>query len=239
MQTIVSEPTNRINEIRNIARRNCCSFCRQTGHNIKRCNDIRFEQFYYLCERVQFSYGIEAVGIDSFNNWLCAFALTNEENRHLVRSFGVRYTNSTIRMPLFSIINKIVNFIYSYNHMFNTIVDVDFISLTLNNFTDNNNSNHSAKSNVKIQMKDHSNIDLEENKNKDLCIECSICYEENIPEKKCIKLNCNHKFCKDCIINTLKTCNYNKSLSCALCRTIVTTMEITDELIRSELEWHL
>jgi len=48
--------------------------------------------------------------------------------------------------------------------------------------------------------------------------ECCICfYEKNI---NCfIKFNCNHKFCKECILNTLK--EPKNIYSCPICRIVV------------------
>lgn len=47
--------------------------------------------------------------------------------------------------------------------------------------------------------------------------ECAICYE-NIKLIDMVKLNCNHKFCGNCITNSLKTHDKLCSPSCALCR---------------------
>jgi putative ribosome biogenesis GTPase RsgA len=41
---------------------------------------------------------------------------------------------------------------------------------------------------------------------------CSICYEE-MKNKKILKLNCDHMFCSECLVNWLK-----EKLSCPLCR---------------------
>uniref|UniRef100_A0A6C0KS52 RING-type domain-containing protein n=1 Tax=viral metagenome TaxID=1070528 RepID=A0A6C0KS52_9ZZZZ len=57
---------------------------------------------------------------------------------------------------------------------------------------------------------------------KDLDNECPICYE-NLKNEDIVTLNCNHHFCKTCIINTLKT-NKNGEPSCALCRETICSM---------------
>jgi hypothetical protein len=46
--------------------------------------------------------------------------------------------------------------------------------------------------------------------------ECSICYEATLLEDS-ITLNCQHKFCHDCIKQTLLNCKSGEP-SCALCR---------------------
>jgi hypothetical protein len=64
--------------------------------------------------------------------------------------------------------------------------------------------------------------------------ECNICYDEK-ELNNFVKLGCNHEFCKDCVISTMKT-NYSTNLCCALCRTEVTEIESRTIEIKSEID---
>jgi hypothetical protein len=68
-----------------------------------------------------------------------------------------------------------------------------------------------------------STINNNENENIDQLCECSICYD-NKELKNFVKLSCNHEFCKECIIETMKI-NQNKNLCCALCRGEIKSIE--------------
>ena len=65
--------------------------------------------------------------------------------------------------------------------------------------------------------------------------ECSICYDEK-ELKNFVKLGCNHEFCKDCLITTMKTSEINgNNLSCALCRTEVKSVKSRTEQVYTEM----
>lgn len=70
-------------------------------------------------------------------------------------------------------------------------------------------------------------------KRSQLDIECNICYElhNNI---NFIKLNCNHEFCKECIKNTLKSCDILSDPCCAYCREKINAFTYKTETIQEE-----
>jgi hypothetical protein len=63
--------------------------------------------------------------------------------------------------------------------------------------------------------------------------ECEICYEE-YENKNFVKLNCGHKFCKDCIKKSLQ--NEKRAIPCcAYCRSEIKTFELKERSIKSYL----
>jgi len=73
------------------------------------------------------------------------------------------------------------------------------------------------------------------NENEDigqLC-ECNICYD-NKELQNFVKLGCKHEFCKDCVINTMKT-SHNNKLCCAFCRTEVTEIQSRTNQVKNEI----
>ena len=78
-------------------------------------------------------------------------------------------------------------------------------------------------------------INNHEDENMNQLCECNICYDEK-ELKNFVKLTCNHEFCKDCIINTMKTMNTNsiRNLTCAFCRKDVKTIESRTNDVKNE-----
>jgi hypothetical protein len=62
--------------------------------------------------------------------------------------------------------------------------------------------------------------------------ECNICYEQ-YEKKNYIKLNCEHEFCKECIVKTLEKSNTNVPC-CAFCRKDMVSFELYDKSIESD-----
>lgn len=64
--------------------------------------------------------------------------------------------------------------------------------------------------------------------------ECPICYDEK-ELNNFVKLGCNHDFCKDCVISTMKT-NHSTNLCCALCRAEVKSIESRTIETKNEID---
>lgn len=80
--------------------RRCCSFCRNTGHNISTCNDRRLFDFEQLCVTREAS-----LGIAGFRNWLLNYST---ENPIIVRAYAVRYCGCAIRNYMHICVNSII-----------------------------------------------------------------------------------------------------------------------------------
>jgi hypothetical protein len=89
------------------------------------------------------------------------------------------------------------------------------------------NTNTNTNNNLKIVINltetkkdDENNNDTEKDDEEDKS--CPICYEQLTNENE-VKLNCEHKFCCECIKNSLNKCINQK---CALCRTPSTCYDV-------------
>lgn len=80
--------------------RRCCSFCKNNGHNISTCNDIRFTEFQELCV---FNYS--NMSREHFNMWLENYSRLFPD---IVRAYAIRYCGCTIRQYMFSFIQSII-----------------------------------------------------------------------------------------------------------------------------------
>jgi hypothetical protein len=76
-------------------------------------------------------------------------------------------------------------------------------------------------------------INIAEQNDKLLEIECNICYEIHNNENF-IKLNCNHEFCKGCVKKILKSCRIFNDPCCAYCREQIITFTYKNETVQTE-----
>lgn len=89
------------------------------------------------------------------------------------------------------------------------------------------NINVITKTPVKNKNKNENEQNLEN-------IMCNICWDEK-EKNKFVKFGCNHEFCKDCIVTSLRSEQRNTPC-CALCRSKINTITCTNEAIRSEFD---
>jgi hypothetical protein len=90
----------------------------------------------------------------------------------------------------------------------------------------------SKKFNIKIDINNQdNNLEPEEKEEKKIC-ECTICYD-NIENDKFVKLNCNHEFCKDCLIKSLQN-EERDTPCCAYCRAPIDTITLNKEEYKEE-----
>ena len=101
------------------------------------------------------------------------------------------------------------------------------LSNLINNVRQENNNNNNRKFNILTS------IENDENEIIDETCDCNICWEEN-KKINFIKLGCNHEFCKDCVIKTLKS-DQRVNPCCALCRSEIKSIKTRTEIVQNEL----
>ena len=67
---------------------------------------------------------------------------------------------------------------------------------------------------------------------------CNICFEDK-QIRHMVSLNCKHKFCGECVSQTLKKCNKFKLPNCAMCREKIDCIIINDNTILDTLKENL
>jgi len=77
----------------------------------------------------------------------------------------------------------------------------------------------------------------EENEEVEVC-ECAICLNDEISSSDIVRLNCEHQFCGDCIITTLKTHKKSSGFEprCALCRTDIAEIKTNNTDIQEKIQ---
>jgi hypothetical protein len=88
------------------------------------------------------------------------------------------------------------------------------------------------KLNIISTVKNDENLDINQD------CECNICYEEK-KVSDFTKFNCNHEFCKDCVINTIKSRRNANNICCALCRTEVKSVETKTNEVKAEIDEYI
>jgi hypothetical protein len=90
----------------------------------------------------------------------------------------------------------------------------------------NNQNNQNKKYNISLLLDTNNDI-------KDGTNDCNICYE-NKEKSAFIKFNCQHEFCKECVVQCLKT-DRRAEPCCALCRAEIKTCKTISKPIYDEL----
>jgi hypothetical protein len=196
-----------------------CQFCNSEQHTMLTCNHLLLDDFEYLLKQKKIEYNNS---IREFNNWL----LTQEII--LIQTFAVSKCGATMA-EIDSIQNCcdiIIDTIWAIQPMDFQPIDLDrggleLLMEALDCLFEPTNQN------ILVTVDESTD---------DLIKECSICYEE-YKSKNSVKLDCEHTFCKDCIVKILKT---KPSVHrCAMCRHEITQMTTYNVNIKDEIIEHL
>ena len=222
---------NHINHI------NRCSFCDGVGHNIRTCTDTRIADFEEECRLSKTLCEMTLNPRDTFKDWLIEYYLIVD--RKVVKAFAISKCNCRIYSTIDTIIANITNYIYEDQEETDTGLIQEFYNLLQ---THGNEESNEEEEN--IEATDKFNIattieEIEEQQGAEIC-ECAICYEDNIPKKHSVTLNCKHQFCKDCFKGCLKSTPVYRDLPrCALCREDISAITIHDASVKSEFDDYL
>ena len=68
--------------------------------------------------------------------------------------------------------------------------------------------------------------------------ECAICLNDEINSSDIVRLNCEHQFCGDCVISTLKTHKKSSGFEprCALCRTDIAEIKTNNTDVQAKIQ---
>jgi len=88
-----------------IRRHNCCSFCRQPGHNVTTCNSSRLREFEAICS----SQVLQTNTPDDFKNWLIENYMSEQL---LIKTFTIKKFRVTTRTSIENCIDLITEYIF-------------------------------------------------------------------------------------------------------------------------------
>ena len=231
----------------------CCSHCGEEGHTIRSCDDDRIRELEAECAR-----RVQYYTDEQFNEFLNT---EFETEPTLIRAFAMkkgRATTKTSKEEIIRIVKEYIcrTYVYGARDIYDAfnghsafrqgereeVTDLMIRSMTyalrreqilftishlLTDFIgEKNNTNNKLQISTTIYNNENENIH-------NIC-ECSICYDNKMTGDY-IKFNCNHEFCKDCVINTIKLKGNKNNICCALCRAEVKTLQFRNELVKTEL----
>jgi hypothetical protein len=236
-ERIINRQPNRMPVLRN----RCCSFCREPGHTINYCNDVRLQNFKELCELNKEVCDYYPDSRNKFKEWVIDFCL---ENPTLIKAFAIRYCGSTTRDTIQANIDSIVEHFYDeYYGLPDLIPENDIVRFP--NMLNDENIDISVLLNwLQRQALSvtrgyehpiftiHSQVEECIEETTATC-ECNICYT-SFEKKQFVKFNCNHEFCKDCFKGVLKTCNTIEGPKCAFCRSKIENLTFKSQDIKEE-----
>lgn len=220
-----------INHINHINR---CSFCNGFGHNIRTCTDTRITEFEEECQLSKTFCEWTIDSRNTFKDWLMEYYLVVD--REVFKAFAISKCNCRLYSNIDEMLVNITNYIYGDQEETNTGLIQEFYNLlqTHGNEVEEDEDEIPDKFNIATTIEA-----LDEQKGAENC-ECAICYEDNIPKKHSVTLNCKHQFCKDCFKGCLKSTPVYKDLpSCALCRADISAITVHDESVKSEFNEYL
>lgn len=216
---------------------NRCSFCNGIGHNIRTCTDTRITEFEEECQLSKTFCEWTLDPRNTFKDWLMEYYLIVD--REVVKAFAISKCNCRMYSNIDEILVNITNYIYEDQQEINTGLIQEFYNLL-----QTHSEQEGEGEGEDIQATDKFNIattieEIDEQEGVEIC-ECAICYEDGIPKKHSVTLNCKHQFCKDCFKGCLKsTAVYKDFPTCALCRADISAITVHDESVKAEFDEYL
>ena len=189
-----------------------CSFCHSTTHNVKHCVDPRITIIYEELEKIHLFLMLLPFidSKESFKILLNGQHTLPQLKAICIIKLGLKPTSKS----------HAINLLYEH-----------FYSLHINLCANIEEEQEVEIIEVKpIQITPI--FDLLEEDTDDIADECAICFDSIIRANQVI-LNCSHKFCGVCINNCLE--KSTGELSCALCRTKITSISSKNIDIYSNL----
>jgi hypothetical protein len=224
-----------------INRTNRCSFCNGVGHNIRTCTDTRIADFEEECRLSKTFCEWTENPRNTFKEWLMEYYLVVDSQ--VVKAFAISKCNCRMYSNIDVIVDKIASYIYEDHEEIidnSSLLEVYELLLSLQNPNSQEESNNINPDTTDTpDTPDKFNIattieEIDEQQGAEIC-ECAICYEDDIPTKHRVTLNCKHQFCKDCFKGCLKSTPVYKDLpSCALCRADISTITVHSESVKSD-----
>lgn len=214
-----------------------CSFCLNSGHNIKKCNSHSLIVIGNLLRIYKNKY----TDVKHYVNWIF-YKLLNQDNDpdnflHDFKAFAVRFCKSKMRDNIFQMVANVLRTIYGTTDnnsiseclsFLKTFYELDNTDVSLNgkfllNWIKNPFNITFKPTGMKIHVVEP-NFEL---KPPFRSTTCSICLEDKLNINMAQYL-CRHLNCTDCIAEMIKQKEKNTPLKCPCCRSIVNDFYIFD-----------
>jgi hypothetical protein len=226
-----------------------CSFCGNTGHDIRFCDSPNIPDIEHTIANLYVSNLQESMVLQLNEDETEAQFINTLFHQFLLRNIRVLAVTSGLATASGYTKAEYCRVIYRHYHQtFQSLIDVinfvnndnvvnnvvnnnnnyvrdlleEFNQVFINNYNFNSESELESVINSKFNITSVLNIDI---LNAECECECGICLETNITFKNMVKLNCEHSFCSGCIVRVLETTSVDKVPKCAFCRADITEIE--------------
>jgi hypothetical protein len=241
------------------SRRRKCSFCNFQGHNITLCNNniIVAANNYLVHVKNHFTsqQNNRIIAIHDFENYLYNYCNQSPNNVKLIKAIACRFYSTRLRSLLIIAINKIIlslfdidiNWITFHEHNYtpfnqHTPLRISYVlnGILINymveierNQNNRNTTNNNFDSNIIFTNYEFKLDPLDDQKQCDRVIECSICYN-SVKKINCAEFECKHEYCIDCT----KQLVIKKHTSCPYCRYEIKNITCYNEESYNKLSNH-
>ena len=239
------------NQRNEIVRR--CSFCGYEDHYVNNCNNIELLRFKKSCFGNRLVCDLYANSKDKFKDWLIKKRF--EQPRTLI-SFASRFCKVPKRINFPDRIEQIANYVYNYpldrtrqivnpgnDEIINVIITdrpflagldfnerIDYVEEIISFISTTNHVPAPQKLQISTVLLSSQPLPSEAPQ----LVDCAICYEEQ-SACECMRLNCNHSFCGNCVIEICKK-NTKPEITCSFCREPVKTITLCREELEAQLK---
>ena len=237
-----------------------CSFCRQPGHNIAKCDSDRLIEFETICENAVRNMATPQI----FKEWLSQ-NYTNDQL--LLKTFAMRKCKVNSRTNIADCIDLITQYIFDRYKILEPDEDEEtrellhaLDELQILAETDLTHIDGDIELQVNEQYRQQyiqymidiillfmtdrevaeptnfnilADIDATRNEESSVENDCSICWDQK-ETSKFVKLNCKHEFCNECIVKTIAA-NKHRNPCCALCRAEITSITSRNVDVQTEI----
>jgi hypothetical protein len=255
----MSQELNAENRNANVLIR-CCSFCREPGHTITRCNHemiCRFERetinyIHSIIQRQNINY------MESFRRHVCMDAIQMPD---VVRAFAIRKCGANTRNNIGRYISLTIEYFIPIIENMRIIQEsrsqerqqpgllrsgYEYLTQNSQETTDYIYAMMLIEMTQAFRELTEDTLNrnmlnrkfclrikiLDTNNNLEEKCDCNICYNE-YEKKNFIKLDCGHEFCKDCMKKSLQN-EIRETPRCAYCRSDIKNLELRLETIKNE-----
>ncbi len=181
-----------------------CMVCETSGHNVRACRNLDIIYFETDVQMMKVELNQLAYHLDEVVDVEEFELWLRTKEPKLVRAYALRRCGAFIRDDDDTCIEKIMTNLWGS--------DAEFIPLD------------SFPQVVK-------NVVISDTKPETETEECSICYEKT-NWTDMVVLNCEHKFCSNCVTSSLKRI---ENMTCAMCRGHINTFTVTNRIIHENI----
>ena len=229
-----------------------CSLCNEIGHNRQTCMPEKIkaltqkmsEELKTLFENIEHAF-FENITDNELCQGICQYIMdcVDEYNPKVLMGFMKYVLREKKDLPIddvkqkmkniyCNLISELFKYIYSDTNYINTLRATQILNFSKLTFEISCEKNGFCGVDFKLEKFSYhkwSILPVVSIPPKNTVLQCSICLEDN-PLSCCVSTNCNHDFCKTCMMGTIQSRMHklDEAPPCPLCRTSISKLNMTN-----------